>query len=163
MISSMPSPNSFLAQQPRATETETHYNKQQEGTGSPLEHKISRRSTKRELVCTPKPNIMVLTDIKKYFREYATGANDAYVNFNELKEAAGLRATTRIFSPEATAAAKEILDRTKLLRQLDIGINFFGFSGKEDNRFDMENLDYMIRKNTTLGRPAVLCTYKYLQ
>ncbi|ONH53346.1 hypothetical protein BLL36_16100 [Pseudomonas cedrina subsp. cedrina] len=85
--------------------------------------------------------------IKEHFREYAAGADDQYVNFNELKEAAGLRPTTRTFSAEATAAAKELLERPKLLRDLDIGIGFLGFPGNEDQRFDIENLDYLIRAN----------------
>jgi len=159
MISSISTLNNPFAQ-PSFT-TETYYNKQQEGASSPLEHKISKRSTGEQRNCSHKPDVWILKDIKKYFREYAAGANDAYVNFNELKEAAGIRTTTRTFSPEATAAAKEILNRPELLRELDIGVNFFGFPGKKDERFDMKNIDYMIRKNETLGIPAVLCKSKY--
>ena len=43
--------------------------------------------------------------IRDHFREFAAGATDSYVNFNELKEAAGLIATDRTFSPEAHHAA----------------------------------------------------------
>ena len=44
--------------------------------------------------------------IRDHFREFAAGATDSYVNFNELKEAAGLVATDRTFSPEAHHAAR---------------------------------------------------------
>ena len=83
--------------------------------------------------------------IRDHFREFAAGATDSYVNFNELKEAAGLIATDRTFSPEAHHAAKELLSRPKLLRKLDIGISFFGGPGKEDGRFDMDNLNYLYK------------------
>ena len=83
--------------------------------------------------------------IRDHFREYAAGATDSYVNFNELREAAGLIATDRTFSPEAHHAAKELLSRPKLLRKLDIGISFFGGPGKEDGRFDMDNLNYLYK------------------
>ena len=84
--------------------------------------------------------------IRDHFREYAAGATDSYVNFNELKEAAGLIETERTFSPEAHHAARELLLwRPVLLRKLDIGISFFGGPGKEDKRFDMDNLDYLYK------------------
>jgi hypothetical protein len=83
--------------------------------------------------------------IRDHFREFAAGATDSYVNFNELREAAGLIATDRTFSPEAHHAAKELLSRPKLLRKLDIGISFFGGPGKEDGRFDMDNLNYLYK------------------
>ncbi|AZF27155.1 hypothetical protein [Pseudomonas sp. R2-60-08W] len=112
------------------------------------EHTVQKRATSN----FPNPhcsvgNKQLLSMIKEHFREYATGANDRYVNFNELKEAAGLCPTTRTFSAEATAAAKELLERPKLLRELDIGIGFLGFAGSEDQRFDIQNLDRLIKVN----------------
>ncbi|MBV4455945.1 MULTISPECIES: hypothetical protein [Pseudomonas] len=117
-------------------------------SSSSPEHTVQKRSTSN----LPNPHCNVgnkhlLSMIKEHFREYAAGADDQYVNFNELKEAAGLRPTTRTFSAEATAAAKELLERPNLLRELDIGIGFLGFPGNEDQRFDIENLDYLIRAN----------------
>jgi hypothetical protein len=86
----------------------------------------------------------LVKEVKKHFSEYAAGAGDSYVNFNELKEAAGLRPTTRTFSAQASAVAQEILKRKSLLEALDIGIGFFG-PGLRDERFDHDNLDYLIR------------------
>lgn len=106
------------------------------------------RSTETQASPDPRPYASV-TDrqliglIRNHFREYAAGATDSYVNFNELREAAGLIATDRTFSPEAHHAAKELLSRPKLLRKLDIGISFFGGPGKKDGRFDMDNLNYL--------------------
>ncbi|MBY8973351.1 hypothetical protein J1G33_23470 [Pseudomonas sp. P867] len=83
--------------------------------------------------------------VRDHFREFAAGATDSYVNFNELKEAAGLIASDRSFSPEAHHTALELLSRPELLRKLDIGISFFGGPGKEDGRFDMDNLNYLYK------------------
>ena len=83
--------------------------------------------------------------VRDHFREFAAGATDRYVNVNELKEAAGLIATDRTFSPEAHHTAKELLSRPELLRKLDIGISFFGGPGKKDGRFDMDNLNYLYK------------------
>lgn len=119
-----------------------------------LEHKIVKRALRDTSTC-PMHDKYLLENIKKHFREYATGENDSYVNFNELKEAAGERPTIRNFSAEARLFAKELLNRPELLRKLDIGVNFFGFPGKEDERFDLVNIDYL------LGRiprnAAILC------
>ena len=79
-----------------------------------------------------------------YFNEYAAGGSaDRYVNFNELKEAAGLVPTKRTFSPQAASVAAELLKRTSLLDDLDVGVGLWGFSGSRDERFDKENLQYM--------------------
>lgn len=137
----------------------------QASTDDRVDPSRAKRAVRREKVCPPirKTDFQLLGDIKKHFREYATGANDEYVNFNELKEAAGQRPTTRTFSPEATAAAKELLDRPTILRQLDIGINFLGFDGAEDKRFDMDNLDYMLRRYSNQKPPTVWCKYKLVE
>ena len=83
--------------------------------------------------------------IKDNFRSYTAGASDSYVNVNELKEAAGLIPSDRTFSPQAREAAMELLQRPGLLRDLDIGTGFFG-RGLEDGRFDIENLNYELKK-----------------
>jgi hypothetical protein len=103
------------------------------------------RYTDRELV----------KEVKEHFSEYAAGAGDSYVNFNELKEAAGLLPTTRTFSAQASAVAQEILKRKSLLEKLDIGIGFFG-PGLKDERFDHDNLNYLIRYAS--NRPKVRFT-----
>lgn len=82
--------------------------------------------------------------IKDNFRQYTAGANDGYVNVNELKEAAGVIPSDRTFNPDAREAAAEMLRRPGLLRELDIGISDSG-RGVEDGRFDIHNLDYMLR------------------
>lgn len=83
--------------------------------------------------------------IKDNFRSYTAGASDSHVNVNELKEAAGLIPSDRTFSPQAREAAMELLQRPGLLRDLDIGTGFFG-RGLEDGRFDIENLNYELKK-----------------
>ncbi|KAE9653892.1 hypothetical protein EJD88_13970 [Pseudomonas sp. PB105] len=83
--------------------------------------------------------------IKDNFRSYTAGASDSYVNVNELKEAAGLIPSDRTFSSQAREAAMELLQRPGLLRDLDIGTGFFG-RGLEDGRFDIENLNYELKK-----------------
>ena len=125
----------------------------------------AKRAVRWESVCPPvrKNEFQLMIDIKKHFREYATGASDTYVNFNELKEAAGQRPTTRTFSPEATEAAKDLLSRPTLLRQLDIGVNFFGYAGIEDQRFDMDNVEYMLFRYVNQPTPVRLCQWKRVE
>ena len=90
-------------------------------------------------------NKRLLQEVKKHFREYAAGADDKYVNFNELKEAAGHRPSTRTFSAQASAVADELLKRSRLLNELDIGVGFtWDGRGLKDQRFDHDNLDHMI-------------------
>ncbi|WP_206426489.1 hypothetical protein [Pseudomonas orientalis] len=89
----------------------------------------------------------VLEGIKKYFHEYTAGKDDAYVNFNELREAAGEVPSTRTFPDEAREYAKEFLKRVDLADKTDVGVSCWGlFYGKRDERFDMENLDYMLKQ-----------------
>ncbi|WP_226478640.1 hypothetical protein [Pseudomonas sp. MWU16-30323] len=95
----------------------------------------------------------LLVQTRVYFREFAAGANDQYVNFNELREAAGEIPSTRTFSTPAKAVAKELLNRPELLRKLDIGVGFLGvFSGKQDDRFDLTNIDYMRGRSSDIPR-----------
>ncbi|KRP67065.1 hypothetical protein TU82_05050 [Pseudomonas orientalis] len=83
--------------------------------------------------------------MKKYFHEYTAGKDDAYVNFNELREAAGEIPSTRTFPDEAREYAKEFLKRVDLADKTDVGVSCWGlFNGKRDERFDMDNLDYML-------------------
>lgn len=93
----------------------------------------------------------LIGQVKNYFREFAAGKNDRYVNFNELKEAAGLIPTRRKFSPEAQEVALEILARPALLRKLDIGVGLFGLPGSKDNRFDMDNIDHLYERSSDVS------------
>lgn len=85
----------------------------------------------------------LIEQVGKHFNEF--GGGDEYVNFNELKQAAGLLPSDKTFSAEAQAVATEILDRPKLLRKLDIGV-YRGGPGKEDERFDMDNVNHLKKK-----------------
>ncbi|WP_177464464.1 hypothetical protein [Pseudomonas sp. GZJR-8] len=103
----------------------------------------------------------LINGIKKHFREYAAGENDRFVNFNELKEAAGQIPTTRAFSAEATLYAKILLQNPRVLRELDIGIGDHGRPGAEDGRFDIENIEHMLTKPTYMGEHfAILLDYR---
>ncbi|RDS92015.1 hypothetical protein DL347_07275 [Pseudomonas fluorescens] len=84
----------------------------------------------------------LLGQVRVYFREFAEGANDEYVNFNELREAAREIRSTRDFSYNATAVAKELLNRPYLLRQLDIIPGAFLHTTKPDDRFSLSNITY---------------------
>ncbi|TSD76791.1 hypothetical protein FFI16_010285 [Pseudomonas sp. KBS0710] len=90
-----------------------------------------------------------MEQVGKHFNEF--GGGDEYVNFNELKQAAGLLPSDKTFSAEAQAVATEILDRPKLLRRLDIGV-YRGRPGKEDERFDMDNVDHLKKHSSRLAR-----------
>lgn len=117
----------------------------QEGYGAlPYDRRLDRRDDSAlEVGPHPEWSDRSLVDkIKTHFREFAAGEDDRYVNFNELKEAAGLIPTRRSFSPDAQEVALEILSRPELLRELDIGVGFFG-RGLRDKRFDMDNIDYL--------------------
>ena len=66
------------------------------------------------------------------------------MNFNELREAAGFRKTSKTFSAEARDVAREILSREKLLKKLDIGVGFLGMNGLNDDRFDRVNIRHTL-------------------
>lgn len=118
-----------------------------QGSGSVLDGRFSRAdlgeasSTYRNM-----SDHSLLQGIKDNYRQFTAGANDEYVNFNELKEAAGIVSSQRTFSPEARQLAAEILKRPGLLRELDIGIKENGKPGAEDLRFNIVNVDYMLDK-----------------
>lgn len=86
----------------------------------------------------------LLLAAEKYHKEFDSTGN-GYVNFNELKQAAGLVHSDRHFSDEAKSVASTLLNRPELLKKLDIGVGFLGFAGKEDQRYDLDNLKYLIR------------------
>lgn len=79
---------------------------------------------------------------RKFHSTFDTTGN-GYVNFNELK-----KAEERDIPELAKKVARELLARPQLLKQLDIGVGFLGFAGKEDERYDVTNLDYMIRNSS---------------
>nr|WP_314567825.1 hypothetical protein [uncultured Pseudomonas sp.] len=90
-------------------------------------------------------NHELIQGIRDNFRQFTAGADDQYVSFNELKEAAGLTPSSRTFSPEARQLAAELLKRPGLLRELDIGVSSQGAAGYEDRRFDMANIDEILK------------------
>ena len=97
----------------------------------------------------------LLGQVRVYFREFAEGANDEYVNFNELREAAREIRSTRDFSYNATAVAKELLNRPYLLRQLDITRGAFLHTAKPDDRFNLSNITYTrLEASDSPHRPA---------
>ena len=92
----------------------------------------------------------VIDKVAKHFREFAAGADDRFVNFHELNEAAGLVPSTRTFSAQAQEVALELLARPELLLNLDIGIGDNG-PGKKDGRFDMENIVYIYNRASNVS------------
>ncbi|WP_236374988.1 hypothetical protein [Pseudomonas salomonii] len=88
----------------------------------------------------------LLRHIAYHFREFAAGKNDRFVNINELKEAAGMVPSTRTFSAQAQESALELLARPELLLALDIGVGDDG-PGKQDGRFDIENIAYVYKRS----------------
>ncbi len=86
----------------------------------------------------------LLKTIKANFVEYGDG--DDYVNFKELKQAAGLLPSDKTYSPEARQAAAELLKRKQLLEDTDVGVDDKGGPGYKDGRFDLANLDHVIDK-----------------
>ncbi|KGE67189.1 hypothetical protein K814_0114890 [Pseudomonas fluorescens LMG 5329] len=86
----------------------------------------------------------LIQGVKDNFRQFTAGADDQYINVNELKEAAGQTPSNRTFSPEARHVAAELLNRPGLLRELDIGTNNQGGPGYEDKRFDMDNINFIL-------------------
>ncbi len=90
----------------------------------------------------------LLQGIKDYFDELLFSNDNGYRNFDELEKAAGIQPSSKTYSPELRALAKELLKRPGLLRALDIGTDG-NKPGKEDKRFDIQNLDYMIEKSST--------------
>ncbi|WP_206425747.1 hypothetical protein [Pseudomonas synxantha] len=90
--------------------------------------------------------------VGKNFNEF--GGGDEFVNFNELREAAGEIPSTKNYTPQARGVAKELLQphREDLLNRLDIGVGLFGFSGSQDQRFDMLNVEHTSRNSSTESR-----------
>jgi hypothetical protein len=90
----------------------------------------------------------LLNGIKDHFGDIlGEGGDPNYLNVGELEQAAGIKESPKTYTPEVTALAKELLARPQLLRELDIGINHSGTGpGYEDKRFDMINIDYLIKK-----------------
>ena len=96
-------------------------------------------------------NSELLETIKKHFVEYGDGDN--YVNFKELKQAAGLVPSDKTYTPQARQAATELLQRKELLEDTDIGVDDKGNPGYKDQRFDLANLKHMIKKERDDERP----------
>ncbi|AZE55003.1 hypothetical protein C4K03_2848 [Pseudomonas synxantha] len=92
----------------------------------------------------------LIDQVGKFFNEY--GGGDEYVNFNELKEAAGEVESSKTYTPQERGVAKELLKRQELLDQLDIGVGFLGFAGKQDQRFDRTNVEHTGRNSSVESR-----------
>jgi hypothetical protein len=108
--------------------------------------KISRDDLAQFKYTSMKPDAL-LKGIKEHFSELWVSGTKEYINFGELEQAAGMKESSKTYSPEVRALAKALLARPELLRELDIGIKSrTGQPGREDERFDMVNLDHLIKK-----------------
>lgn len=108
--------------------------------------KISRDDLAQFKYTSMKPDVL-LKGIKEHFSELWVSGTKDYINFDELEKAAGIQESSKTYSPELRALAKQLLARPELLRELDIGIQSDGKTpGNEDGRFDKANLDYLIKK-----------------
>lgn len=94
----------------------------------------------------------LMREALKYHAEFDSTGN-GYVNVNELEQAAGRIPSHRQFSEAAKGVAQALLERPALLKQLDIGVNFLGLAGKEDNRYDITNLNHLINNSSDAPKP----------
>jgi hypothetical protein len=116
--------------------------------------KISRDDLAQFKYTSMKPDAL-LKGIKEHFSELWVKGTKEYINFGELEQAAGMKESSKTYSPEITALAKELLARPELLRELDIGIKSrTGKPGREDERFDIVNLDHLIKKYSSPEQKA---------
>jgi hypothetical protein len=91
----------------------------------------------------------ILQNIKKHFSAYGDG--DDYVNLNEMKEAAGLVPSEKTFTPEQRITAIKFLQDKELRDETDVGVDDKGGPGYKDGRFDMDNVNHMIKKKSKAG------------
>ena len=91
----------------------------------------------------------ILQNIKKHFSAYGDG--DDYVNLNEMKEAAGLVPSEKTFTPEQRITAIKFLQDKELRDETDVGVDAKGGPGYKDGRFDMDNVNHMIKKKSKAG------------
>ncbi|VVN60910.1 hypothetical protein PS687_03891 [Pseudomonas fluorescens] len=91
----------------------------------------------------------ILQNIKKHFSAYGDG--DDYVNLNEMKEAAGLVPSEKTFTPEQRITAIKFLQDKELRDETDVGVDDKGGAGYKDGRFDMANVNHMIKKKSKAG------------
>ncbi|AZE54858.1 hypothetical protein C4K03_2703 [Pseudomonas synxantha] len=88
----------------------------------------------------------LLQNLKENFGQISQGDYNGYVNFDEVKKAAGVMPSDTTYSPQVRALAQELLKRQPLLNELDIGTNGNGGKGYKDQRFDIANIDYLMEK-----------------
>ncbi|OWQ42357.1 hypothetical protein CDH05_05915 [Pseudomonas lactis] len=88
----------------------------------------------------------LLQNLKESFGEISQGTYNGYVNFDEVRKAAGVMPSDATYSPRVRALAQELLKRQPLLNELDIGTNGNGGKGYKDERFDIANIDYLMEK-----------------
>lgn len=109
--------------------------------------KISRDDLGEFKHTSMKPDEL-LKGIKENFSALWFSGSKDYLNVGELELAAGIKESSKTYSPEVRALAKELLARPELLQELDIGIKSADDKtpGVEDQRFDKVNLDHLISK-----------------
>ena len=61
--------------------------------------------------------------------------------------------SNKTYTPAARQAATEFLQRKELLEDTDIGVDDKGNPGYKDQRFDLDNLKHMIKKERDDERP----------
>lgn len=88
----------------------------------------------------------LLQNLKENFGQISQGTYNGYVNFDEVRKAAGVMASDATYSPQVRELAQELLKRQPLLNELDIGTNGYGGKGIKDQRFDIDNIDFLMEK-----------------
>ncbi|OPA90388.1 hypothetical protein BFW86_11840 [Pseudomonas fluorescens] len=88
----------------------------------------------------------LLQNLKQNFGQISQGIYNGYVNFDEVRKAAGVMASDATYSPQVRELAQELLKRQPLLNELDIGTNGYGGKGIKDQRFDIDNIDFLMEK-----------------
>ena len=84
-------------------------------------------------------DVDLLGALKDKFKQY--WGKDDYISFDSLKEAAAASPPT-----DKSRLAAELLRRPGLMKEVDIGTNNKGGRGYEDERFDMDNVNYVIKE-----------------
>lgn len=83
-------------------------------------------------------DVELLYELKDKFKQY--WGKDDYISFDSLKSAAAESPPT-----DRSRLAAELLRRPGLMKEVDIGTNNNGGRGYEDERFDMDNVNYVIK------------------
>ncbi|MBN2993592.1 hypothetical protein JWR97_22630 [Pseudomonas cedrina subsp. fulgida] len=84
-------------------------------------------------------DLELLCALKDKFKQF--WGSDSYISLSDLKKAAAASPPT-----DRSELAAELLRRPGLMKELDIGTNNNGGRGYEDERIDMDNLNYVIKE-----------------